>query len=792
MVKKIFKNVSKMIKDTIAYVAPKNHSQFFFISLLVVTLTSALIFLPLFGVNALFIKNLLLPIFSGLLLIILALQFLKNGSFTLIDKKTSWGILLFLLIMLVSGLFAAAPRNSLFGSLGEAPSFSLLFSLTIIFFIASIAIKKFSHVLGLLVTVGTIFSVAFLHIFLRLIFGSSFLSFGFFNTFTSSLIGSWTDFGIVSLLLLVLSVICLEMGKFVKFAKLITLKLAILSIIGLFLVNIGWLWFLVGGFLIIISIYMFSIAYWDTEKLSYERSRAIPWYSLGAFIIVIIGMLFGSVFLGFLGKYRTLNYQEIYPNISATTKAGWVDITQRPLTGIGLSNFDTLWNKIKPVQLSGTSSGSVEFTSGYSFVATIVTTTGVLGIIAVIILIVLILSRYYRVYQKGFSDISERFTTTIVLAGSLVLSFVVMLDYPGVIVLILWTLFMGALWGMFSQTEEYSISFIHDPRTSFFGMMVVLLLVFVGGSFIYINIRKTASVVQYSQALQQLTNNDQNKAIVHFVRANQLWGMDFYNRSLANQVLAQVRNLQVNQNTSKEILSQEVQRILSIGLSYADTATKMDPKNYRNWITLGNVYQFFSTLKIEGSFEKARDAYTTAKTLSPNDTTLDLLFADLDVSAGNTQSATKTIKDSISKYPTASAFTWLYQQDILDKQYDQAETNLASAVQLDPNNSQLLSELGTLLYARAKYQSAITVFERSLTLNRLQPNIFAALGVAYESVGKTDQATQIFDFLNKQLPDTAQKFIDQARAQKGIVSVPQVSEPIVTTPVSNTAPVVNQ
>jgi uncharacterized protein HemY len=115
-----------------------------------------------------------------------------------------------------------------------------------------------------------------------------------------------------------------------------------------------------------------------------------------------------------------------------------------------------------------------------------------------------------------------------------------------------------------------------------------------------------------------------------------------------------------------------------------------------------------------------------------------------------------------------------------------------SAVQLDPNNSQLMSELGTLLFVRAKYQPAITVFERSLTLNRLQPNIFAALGVAYESVGKTDQANQIFDFLKKQLPDTAQKFIDQAHAQKGVISVPQVSEPAVTAPVSSTVPTVNQ
>ena len=351
---------------------------------------------------------------------------------------------------MLSGLFAVAPSNSLFGALGDTPSFSVLFSLAIIFFVSSISFKKFSHVLGLLVITCTTFFIAFLHIVLRIIFGVSFLSFGFLNTLPSSIVGSWTDFGILSLLVLVFAVVCLEMGKFVKFAKWITLALAIMAIIGLFLVNMGWLWFLAGAFFLIISIYMFSVAYWNTEKSSYERSRTLPWYSLTTFIIVIIGMLFGSTILGFLGNYRTLQYQEVYPNITATAHAGWVDIIQRPLTGVGLSSFDSLWNKVKPIQLSGTSSGSLEFSSGYSFVSTIVATTGVLGIIAVLGLIILSLVRFYRVYRRGFSEISERFTTIVIIAGSLLLSIVAFIDYPGVTILILWALFMGALWAILS------------------------------------------------------------------------------------------------------------------------------------------------------------------------------------------------------------------------------------------------------------------------------------------------------------------------------------------------------
>ena len=67
-----------------------------------------------------------------------------------------------------------------------------------------------------------------------------------------------------------------------------------------------------------------------------------------------------------------------------------------------------------------------------------------------------------------------------------------------------------------------------------------------------------------------------------------------------------------------------------------------------------------------------------------------------------------------------------------------------------------------------KYDKAISLFERSLTLNKLQPDIFAFLGVSYESLGKTEEAKQIFEFLKRELPDTAQKMIDQIHVQQGI------------------------
>ncbi len=295
MFKKIFRSISNKIVDGIARLSPESNSQFFFISLLAIVAIISIGFFPLFGINGLFIKNLIVPIFAGILLIVIAVQSLKNGYFSLPDKNTSWAIFGFLLVVLISSIFASAPRNALFGTLGEAPSFALLFSMVIIFYVASIAIKKISHILGLLLVIAGVYVVTFLHVILRVIFGPAFLSFGFFNTLTSSLVGSWTDFALFSLLIVILSVICLEMGKFVKTAKWAALTVGIFGIIGLFLSNISWVWILAGAILIIVSIYIFSLAYWNPEKASYEKGRPAPWYSLATFIVILVGFLFGSV-----------------------------------------------------------------------------------------------------------------------------------------------------------------------------------------------------------------------------------------------------------------------------------------------------------------------------------------------------------------------------------------------------------------------------------------------------------------------------------------------------------------
>lgn len=764
MFKKIFHTLREKFSGA-SEQESKAASRTLFTGLLITIILTAIAFVPLFGISGLLIRNLITPILAGIILVIIAVQSLKQGYFTVLDKRSPFLLLGFLTLLFISSLFAVSSRNAIFGGFDTAPSFIMILSLVIFLYAASISLKRFSRIFGLLMTISFVYVVVFLHQIARIFFGPSFLSFGFLGSTTSSLLGSWIDFSVFSLLIVVFAVICLEIGKFVRVAKWVALTIGIFGIIGLLLTNVAWVWVLAGGILIVISIYLFSFAYWNPEKLSYDRSRVIPWYSIGAFVIVMVGILFGNFITSAISQFRPLAYNEIAPTATATARATVNVLKSNPLFGTGLGSYDSAWNKIKPVSFSGTSIGNTEFATGDSFIGAHVATTGIIGIIAWLLFIGFLGYAYFRFLKNGFWNSADRFSSTLVMTGSLLFTLVAFIYYPSTSILVLWMIFIGGLWGVVYE-KEHKISFIDDPRTSFFGILAVLLLILIGGIMSYMSTRKIISLYSYSSALESFSVNNKEVGVQKLLRANNAWFTDFYNRALANQVLTEVRSLPEPSQENKDALTREVQRVLSNGLSFAESATKLDAGNYRNWVVLGNVYQLFSNLGVEGGLEKTQETFAKAAALSPNDRTLDILFANLLASQNDITGAEKKINESIAAWPTSDAFLWLYQRNLSQGKYVQAEQSLINAYQADTSNYNIVTELGILYFGQGKYAQAVPALQQSLLINRMQPVVFAYLGVAYERAGQATNAQEVYNFLQQQLPEQSEELINQVKKQK--------------------------
>lgn len=782
MIKKIFRAVKSKVSDAVSWIVEKYDSKTLFTSLLVLFVITAIGFLPLLGIDALAIKYDVTVFFGALFLVLVVLQSLKRGSFVLPDRKTSWGLFALFLSTLLSSLFAYTPRIALFGNLGGAPSFLLIMSLVIIFYIATVTFTNFSRVLGLFITAASVYTLVFLHQIIRVIFGPQILSFGFLSSLTTSVVGSWSDFALFSLLIVIFSIICLEVGKFVGSARWMTIGVGILGIVGLYLTNIRWIWILAGSALVLFALYVFSLGYWNKQKVSYEKGRTIPWYTLGAFVLIILGIIFGTLITNTISQARPLYYSEVSPSISSTFQAGIASIKERPIFGTGVGSFDTVWNKVKPVALSGTSSGSLEFTTGYSFITTQLATTGILGLIVWLFIIIACLYKFFIVIRQEPEDAADRFTRIAIITGAFLLSVISAIHYPGITILTLWAVFMGGLWSM-SRVPQQTIGFVDTPRKSFLGMVLVFICIVLAGLVMLVTLRKVVSIGAYSSSVKAFArDNNRTVGLQKLVKANQWWPTDFYNRALASQVITEAQNLKPADGASQDAIAQQVQNILSIGVSYAQASVQANQKNYRNWTTLGDMYQFLTQLKIDGAADRAKDAYTKARDLSPHDVTLQLPFAYLATIAGNNDAALQIVQDSIKAYPTSDAYLWMYQRDVAAKDYADAEKDLLNVLNIDTYNPNVLSELGMLYFVQGKYANAVPAFIQSLSINRSQPAVFAYLGVSYEQLGKTDEANKIFDFLKKQLPDQAQQLIDQARKQN------QSAAPATPAPTTKTAP----
>ncbi len=790
MLKKIFRAIREKLSVLSIDQQTENTSRILFIGVLASVGLLTLFFFPIFGLSGLVIRDLIIPILAGIIIIIISIQSLKQGFFTLTDKKMSILLLVFLGLLFLGSLFALSSRNAIFGGFDGAPSFLLILSLIVFLYTASLSFKKFSRIFGILMVTSFIYVIIFFHHIIRIIFGPQVLSFGFLNTTTSSLFGSWIDFSVISLLVIIFAVICLEIGKFVRIAKWIALGIGVLGIIGLFLTNVSWVWILAGGILIITSIYLFSFAYWDPEKLSYDKGRIIPWYSIGAFIIVLVGLLFGNFIVSLVSQIRPIVYTDLTPTVTATLYATKAAISENALFGTGLGSYDVVWNKIKPVSFSGTIVGNSTFHFGDSFVGAQIATTGIVGIIAFLSFFIFLGYQYFLLFKNGFWNSVDRFSTTLIFAGSLFLTITAFIYYPSAGTLLLWMIFVGALWGTVNR-KETRVSFIHDPRASFFGILIVLVLISVGGIMIYMNARKVTSVFAYSSALKSFNAGDINTGDQLLLRANSLWYADFYNRAIANRILAQVNTLPAPQEGQSDALARQVQALLSQALNFAESARALDKGNYQNWLTLGNVYQTFSQLGVEGALDKTKESYNQVFVLSPNDRTLDTISANLLVLEGKLADAEQKITESINTYPTVNAFIWLYQKNLSDNKLAQAEQNLINAFQVSAAtipNAGIANQLGALYFSQGKYNQAVGAFLQSLIINRAQPIIFAYIGVSYERIGDSAQANQFYDVLRRELPDQAQSLIDTVKRQSvssnSVPVVPDVleSEPTNVTP----------
>jgi len=188
---------------------------------------------------------------------------------------------------IISTVLSSNIQKSLFGQGFEIYTASFI----ILMFLTSLLIVQFVYKNKdrvLYIYGSFVFSFIILMFFhIARLFSSSFLSFGVFNSTISTLIGKWTDLGILSGFIFLLSFFAIRTFNLNKKTRLLSFILLIISFFFLLIINSSIIWFIVSLVLITYGI----SEYIKKEVLGTGIKKIlskIPYITLSLFIISFV------------------------------------------------------------------------------------------------------------------------------------------------------------------------------------------------------------------------------------------------------------------------------------------------------------------------------------------------------------------------------------------------------------------------------------------------------------------------------------------------------------------------
>lgn len=728
-----------------------------FFSLLGTALLSIFFFIPYFPVSLEANKGFLISIGVTLSVFFWLVARLVDGRFLIPKDKIILSVFAIPLVFLIASFFSSSVYSSLFASGFEIGTFGSVLTFALIFFLSSTYFQTEDNLQYffkyLFIGSGIL---ALLQIIYIVISSFSVNSKFFIGISSGNFVGSWNDFVLYFGAIVILAVFTLEFFELVKKYKIFLYSLIAVGLIFLMIVNIPFVWFLVGLFSLIVFVYGISIQSSKTKDVVSNRKLPIP-----ALVVMVFAVLFlvgGNLFGGLISNYINLYNSDIRPSITATTTVAWKAIKHNPFFGTGPNTFNLDWSLWKPSVIKDTAYWNFDFNQGVGFVPTLLATTGVLGFLSFVVFMFLFVAKGLKSLNSAFKNTTSNYF----LIASFILAlygWVALVIYtPGILICVITFMASGVFIGSLVHQKHisvYNLSFLNDPRNSFFSILSIVVLMIVSISGVYMYTQKFISVVYFSKGVS--ANDSSLASLVKsegmMLNAVALDKNDLYYRSLSQLYVAELNNVLSDKNLSEDVIKSRAQNVISNIQQSAGMAVSVSPKNYQNWVNLGNVYSSLVTMGVDKAYENAVDAYNKALTFAPSNPSIILARAQLEFLKKDNESAKKYIEEALKM-----------KKDYLDAiftmaQIQTSEGNLPGAIKqaeyastLYPNDPSVFFQLGVLRYNNNEFSGAVSAFETAVILNPSYFNARYFLGMSYAKIGKTADAKIQFDILNKYLP----------------------------------------
>lgn len=576
----------------------------------------------------------------------------------------------------------------------------------------------------------------------------------------------------------------------------LSLGFVIMALVLVFLIDyqLGWIGLLIG------SAVWLALIFWKNETVGFKWT-ILPSLAL---LLAVIGWPLVTT------KLTRLNIpMEINLSMSASWKIAWENIKSNPVLGTGPETFIYGFSKYKPTNFNDSDFWAFRFDKASSEFAQMLGTVGFLGLTTYLSLFVMALYLSWRLLKNQSS--SEWY-----ISGAIITSFLILLVgnvfYFSNTTLAMFMWFMLALLASFGSKGQRSWSLRGSPRMSFlfsFGLAAVVMLAV--GTWFGIG-RLWAADYAYTRA--QVGGNDiktLDQAQVDMAQAVNLnpW-RDIYRIGLAQVNLA-LANREAKQpvgktETERQDQINRLQKYIAASIAAARSATELSKESVSNWEALGSIYRG-TVLFARDSENWVITSFQKAIKLEPSNPALYTELGKAYLIAGNrqqqqiasiTDAAAKTklesdsaanINKAIEQFELAiklkSTYTPAHFNEALayelQGKIDQAIDKLERIRSYNPNDVDVLYELGSLYFGKAVYDKAETTFRAVTSLVPNHANAHYGLSLVYQKTGVLDKAIE-----------EIQKVLDlnpgnqQIQQQLDALKKGETQNPVAPTPPANT------
>lgn len=680
---------------------------------------------------------------------------LSRGNIILPPGKLLAALWLPLIAYVLSALFSAVPfASTMWGSVLENDTVGVMLLVTVLGTLTALVLRRSEHYHSFL-RVGAIVlgGVALIQVLILLIgqVAPNTISPSFSLLGTLDDLAMFMGLGVISILL------TFRFLELTQKASRALLAIGVLALFILAVVNMPVVWILIA--LTALGLFVEAVmqrgpnaadtdlddvvALGDTASGKTEKSHSL----IMPLVVLAVSLFFliGGALSGALAQALHVNNISVRPSWQSTFAVAQKTYATSPFFGSGPGTFGVEWLKHRDASLNTTQFWNIDFSTGIGFIPTSLVTTGGFGALAwIAFLALLVVAGLRMVILRAPSDPFVRYTAILTYIGSLYLLVLSVVAFPTIAVLGL----TFALVGLFISTtrfasgsQQWGVIFSRSPRLGFiivFSLTIVLLSSVVAA---YALTERALAIREYSQAATVYVTGNLDAAEKSAQRSIAFTPTVAAYDLQANIAMARLSEIVSSTTMPAATARQEFQAALSTGINAALTATRVNPNDYRSWLSLGSLYAQGVPLNITGAYDSAKTAYQKALALSPTNPQIWYLLAQLDVSNKDVKAAQEDLKSAIAlKQDYTSAIFLLSQLEVQAGNVKDALTSALAAAYFTPNDPNILFQVGVLYAVQDDLKNAAAALSAAVAANSQFANARYFLAAVYAKMSDMPSA----------------------------------------------------